>query len=448
MFGAIGLSTHVWNNRLRAGLLLAGFPVLLVVLAFGLSMVFSAGESTVGQGFARAWRQLPAFIIGAVIVSLIWFAIAWAANQAIIDAVSGARVVSRETDRRLWDLMETLCIARGETMPRLAVIDTEARNAFASGLDRKKGSVTVTRGLVDALDDRALSAVLAHELTHIRNGDARLAVIAAVFTGIITLGFDVLRGRRGGGVADAGGSSQGGGTWGRRRGGSSRDGGINVAILAIGLVIIVLAGTLSVALRMALSRNREFLADAGAVQITGDADAMIAALRRIEGRAEMALPSQLQAMLLEHAAGSRGGSLWATHPPIGARIEALVRLAGGRDPGPQPDAPAAVPVEAAPKPAPAPAPPWGRNLPLPIPGLPPVILPLPVPGAAAPGTSSAAAPETSSAAAPEQPGAATPGTADARTPDASPWGQPAGTPPPTTYVDEVAALRAKRPPDA
>ncbi|MBC7431680.1 MAG: M48 family metalloprotease, partial [Rubritepida sp.] len=375
MIRAIGLSTHVWNNAIRGTLLLAGFPVLLVVLSFGVSMVFSAGEGTVAEGFAHAWRTLPAFIGGAVLVSLIWFAIAWAANQKIIDAVSGARVVSRETDRRLWDLMETLCIARGETMPRLAVIDSEARNAFASGLDRRKGSITVTRGLVEALDDRELSAVLAHELTHIRNGDARLAVIAAVFTGVITLGFDLLLRRRGGGVADAGGTGADGTTWRGRRGssGSSRDGGLNIAILAIGLVIIVLAGTLSVALRLALSRNREYLADAGSVQITGDADAMVTALRRIDGRAEMALPSQIQAMLLEHAAGTGGGGLWATHPPIEQRIAALVRLAGARDPGPLSEP--AGPFAEGPVAKPQAAPPWGRNLPLPIPGLPPLVGP-------------------------------------------------------------------------
>lgn len=436
MFQAIGLSTHVWNNRIRSALLLAGFPMLLVILAFGLSMVFSAGERTVAQGFAHAWRQLPQFLAGAVIVSLIWFAIAWAANQRIIDAVSGARVVSRETDRRLWDLMETLCIARGETMPRLAVIDSPARNAFASGLDRKKGSITVTRGLVEALDDRALSAVLAHELTHIRNGDARLAVIAAVFTGILTLGFGALFRRGGGGVADTGGTTgtNGGGTWRGRRNssGSSRDGGLNFAILAIGVVIVVLAGTLSIALRLALSRNREFLADAGSVQITGDADAMITALRRIEGRAEMALPSQIQAMLLEHAEGASGAAFWATHPPIAQRIEALVRLAGGRDPGPLPDAPPEASAAPPSPPASPPASPWGRNLPLPIPGLPPVLLP----GGVAIGLPAGTA--TNHPTAPDT---------------AHPDGQAAATPAgpsaaPDSFSDEIAALRARRPPEA
>jgi heat shock protein HtpX len=192
----IGLSTHVWNNFFRSALLLAGFPVLLTLLSFGLSMVFAYSAGSVGEGFVVAWHHLPAYLGGACLASLVWFAIAWMANQRIIDAVSGARPASRETDLRLWDLMETLCISRGETMPRLAVIENAGRNAFASGLDRRRGNITVTSGLVEALDDRELSAVLAHELTHIRNGDARLAVIAAVFTGVITLGFDLLRNMR------------------------------------------------------------------------------------------------------------------------------------------------------------------------------------------------------------------------------------------------------------
>ena len=408
MLKAIGLSTHVWNNFLRSALLLAGFPVLLVVLSFGISMVFSYGAGSVGQGFVVAWHHLPQYLAVAVVVSLVWFAIAWMANQRIIDAVSGARVASRETDRRLWDLMETLCISRGETMPRLAVIESDGRNAFASGLDRKRGNITVTSGLVAALDDREISAVLAHELTHIRNGDARLAVIAAVFTGIITLGFDMVRNMRW--FAWGRGSSSGGGGGGetssrRSRSGSS-DSSSGAIIILIGLVIIILAGTLSVALRMALSRNREYLADAGAVQITGDADAMISALRRISQQPALpGLPSQVRAMLLEDPNGTKGGSWWATHPPIEDRIATLVRVAGGRDPGPiAAEAPAV--ADAAPAEKPAPRSPWGKALPLPIPGL---------------------------------PGAMLPGMAG---PVASPQAQP------PSFSDEIAALRAKRPPEA
>ena len=178
---------------------------------------------------------------------------------------------------------------------------------------------------------RELEAVLAHELTHIRNGDARLGVIAAVFAGIISLVAEVVfRGMRG------------------ARGGSRGRGG-GVAVL-VALAILALAWLLAVVLRFALSRNREFLADAGAVELTANPDAMISALRKVEGRSDMpAIPSQVQAMLLDWPRGASGFNLWATHPSIEARVQALVAYAGGRDPGPIADPPQEeVPPPAAP----------------------------------------------------------------------------------------------------
>ncbi len=184
---------------------------------------------------------------------------------------------------------------------------------------------------MEALDDRELEAVLAHELTHIRNGDARLGVIAAVFAGIISLVAEVLlRGFRGGR------------RWRLPTGGSGRGGRGSGAAMLVAMAILAVAWLLAVVLRFALSRNREFLADAGAVELTANPDAMISALRKVEGRSAMPdLPSQVQAMLLDWPQGASGFALWATHPPIPARIEALVRLAGGRDPGPILDPPPA-----------------------------------------------------------------------------------------------------------
>jgi heat shock protein HtpX len=232
----------------------------------------------------------------------------------------------------LWNLLENLCISRGMRMPRLAVIETEALNAYAAGLTRETGAVTVTRGLMNSLDDRELAAVLAHELAHIRNGDARLGLVAAVFVGIISLGFDMMtRTRR---IARHGrhGSGDSGGGW--RVNTNSRNAGLAALI---GVLMIALAWGLAAVLRMALSRNREFLADAGAVELTSDPDAMISALRKVEGNADMPEVSpQVRALFLEDAADSALSSLMATHPPIPARVEALVKFAGGRDPGPRP----------------------------------------------------------------------------------------------------------------
>jgi heat shock protein HtpX len=312
---ATGLSTHAWNTALRSILLLAGFPFLLTMLCFGLALVLADTGNGLGSAVRDALDILPAAIAFGLVASGIWFAIAWAFHQRILDAVTGAHPVERAAEPRLWQLAETLCISRGIAVPRLAVMESPSRNAFASGLSRETGAVTVTRGLMEALDDRELSAVLAHELSHIRNGDARLGVIAAVFAGVLSLAADLFGRVRISSSSDS------------RRGGSAA--GI------VGVVLILLAGALAVALRFALSRQREFLADAGSVQMTRDPDAMISALRKVAGHAEMpAVPGQVQALMLDWPAGESRSAAYATHPPLEERIAALVRYAGGHDPGP------------------------------------------------------------------------------------------------------------------
>lgn len=323
---AFGLRTHAWNTAWRSMLLLAGFPLLLAVMALGVGMIFGSEQRNLGRAFSNALHNLPALYAAAWVGALIWFAIAWVAHNKILDWATGAHPVTRAEEPRLWNLLENLCISRGMRMPRLAIIETPAMNAFAAGLTRDKGSVTVTRGLMQALDDRELAAVLAHELSHIRNGDARLGLIAAVFVGVISLGFDMMtRTRR----AVAAGRRTG---W--RVNTGSRNNNAGWAAL-IGVLMIAIAWLLATVLRMALSRNREFLADAGAVELTSDPDAMITALRKVEGHADMPEVSpQVRALFLEDAADSALSSLMATHPPIGDRVAALVKFAGGRDPGP------------------------------------------------------------------------------------------------------------------
>jgi heat shock protein HtpX len=329
--GAYGLRTHIWNNLWKSALLLAGFPLLLALMAYGLALVFNDDPRGLGYAMRSAAARWPYFFAMACAGAAVWFAIAWVANQRIIDGITGARPVTRTEEPLLWNTLEALCISRGITMPRLAVIETPQRNAFASGLSRDKGAVTVTRGLLDALTEAELRGVLAHELTHIRNGDARLLVIAAVFSGVISLVAEMLfRGVR-------------------FRGGDRRGNG---AAVILGFVVIALAWGLGFVLRLALSRRREFLADAGAVELTQDPDGMIAALRRIEGNSAMpAIPAQVRAMFLDDPPAQGWFSGWsATHPPISARVAALVRHAGGQDPGTASDG-AAAPWGAAAKPA-------------------------------------------------------------------------------------------------
>ncbi len=243
----------------------------------------------------------------------------------MIDAVTGARPVERREEPRLYNLLENLCISRGIPMPTLRVAEDDALNAFATGMNPKQYSITVTRGLMNALNDREMEAVLGHELTHIRNGDVRMMVIAVVIAGVVSFFGEMI-------FRLFFQASFYGGFGGRRRD-DRRGGGAGIAILiAIGL--IVLAWILSVVIRFALSRQREYLADAGSVELTKNPDAMIMALRKIEGRGELThATSAVMEMCIDNP---RMGfsNIFDTHPPIEARIAAIVKFAGGRDPGP------------------------------------------------------------------------------------------------------------------
>ena len=380
MLGAYGLRTYIWNNRLKSLVLLAGFPLLLLPICFGFALLIAAtNEPSVGQGIQDAFDLLPQLVPVAIGAALIWFVIAWFANQGIIDAVTGARRVDRKAEPRLYNLLETLCISRGITMPRLRIIETDARNAFASGVRKGQYSITVTRGLMDALTDAELDAVLGHELTHIENRDVQLLVISAVFVGIISLVGDlIVRAPRallwstsgtssGGGGSSGSGWSWGGGSSRRRGGGSSGGGGAVIILILIAVAIFLIARVLAIALSFALSRKREFLADAGSVELTKDPDAMISALRKIAGHSEIHAPAQVQEMFLDHPRQSGLGGLFSTHPPIEARIANLVKFAGGHDLGPIAEAPAEPPAAPAPLPPAAPGEvhPWGD---LPPPG--------------------------------------------------------------------------------
>ncbi len=339
MLGSYGLRTYIWNNRLKSLFLLAGFPLLLLLICFGFALVISAwSDPDVGEGIAYAFTLVPSLIPVALGGALIWFIIAWFANQKIVDVVTGAKKTDRATEPRLWNVLENLCISRGITMPRLRIIETPAMNAFASGIHKNQYTVTVTRGLLETLNDAELEAVLAHELTHIENRDVQLLVIAAVFVGIISLVGDILiRGPRllfSGGSSSSGG---GGGSWGGGGGGrsssksSSKGGGGAIILILIAVAIFLIARLLAIALNMAMSRKREFLADAGSVELTKNPDAMIAALRKISGHSDLHAPAQIQEMFLDHPRAAGFAGWLSTHPSIDDRVANLVDFAGGHD---------------------------------------------------------------------------------------------------------------------
>jgi heat shock protein HtpX len=349
---AYGLYSHIESNKRRSVALLIGLFLLVYVLVYAGAVLGEAltVNAPLDVLLRRAWldalRALPFATIGTVL----WILIAYKFHQSMIDALTGGREVTRQEQPRLYNLLENLCISRGITMPKLKVADDPALNAFATGMNEKQYAITVTSGLLDRLDDAEIESVLGHELTHIRNGDVRMLVIAVIIAGAISFFVElVFRLFFQGGIGF------------RRGGGDRRGGGAGVAIL-IAIALIVVAWALSLVIRFALSRSRELLADAGSVELTKNPDAMISALRKIEGRGELAgATSAVMEMCVDNPR-EEFSDLFATHPPIAQRIQAIMKFAGGHDPGPLPLPDAAGPALASPapgeEPPAAPAGPW------------------------------------------------------------------------------------------
>jgi heat shock protein HtpX len=321
--GAVGLQTHIWANNTRSVLLLAGFPVLMIFIIYGVQLIlmgigFLPGTGRgLGDDMALAASWLGGTVPLAFIVAGIWFAISYFGSQTMIDLMTGARKVERKSEPDLYNLLENLAISRGLRTPTLRVIDNDSLNAFATGLHEGQYSITVTRGLVNTLTRDELEAVLAHELTHVINKDVRTMVIASIFAGIISVIAElVFRGLI------------------YSRGGGRRDSKNALPLILIGLAFAAVGFALAIVIRMMLSRTREYVADAGAVELTKNPDAMISALRKVEGRSSLKGPDELQQLFLDNQPDGVGlEGLFASHPPIQKRIDALVRFGGGVDPG-------------------------------------------------------------------------------------------------------------------
>jgi len=335
---AYGLYTHIASNKFRSMLLLAGLFLLIYVLVFAGALVAEAlmrSDQSVDYYLMRASRDLIAAFPYATGVAALWIVIAYFFHQNMIDAVTGGESVTRQQQPRLYNLLENLCISRGLPMPKLKVMDSPALNAFASGLNRRQYAITVTTGLLAALNDQEIEAVLGHELTHIRNGDVQLMVIAVIIAGVVGF-FGELFFRM---FTNLSWNSSGGSSSSSSASSSSSDrdskgaGGAIIAVI-IAVALILLAWLLSQVVKLALSRSRELLADAGSVELTKNPDAMITALRKIENRGE--LPGATSAVMELCVDNPREGfaDLFATHPSVDRRVKALVQFAGGHDPGP------------------------------------------------------------------------------------------------------------------
>lgn len=302
----IGLHAQIQRNNLRSVLLLIGFPALVLIGFYAILFFGLKGEvSEINYQFIKT---LPFVLIGVAI----WFVIAYFSHTAIIKATSHAQTLSRAENMRVYNLTENLCMSIGMTMPKLFVIQSPALNAFASGLDKNSYAVTLTSGIIETLNDEELEGVIAHELTHIRNRDVRLLVISIIFVGIFAFLVQILMRT----------FIYGGG----RRKNDKVDG----KIMIVAIIVAVVVYFLSILFRFALSRKREYLADAGAVEMTKNSHALASALRKISGNHDVDVQGEdIKQMFIENSPKDKSnfmssiGGLFATHPPIDKRISIL-----------------------------------------------------------------------------------------------------------------------------
>ncbi|MDH5721757.1 MAG: M48 family metallopeptidase [Alphaproteobacteria bacterium] len=314
---AIGLSSHIWNNNARCILLLALYPVLVAVIFWVIAFLLGLG-STKGMlpgaevdtlGVAQGALNLTLEFLPLILtVVAIWFIIAWFSHSLMIRKLSHSHPVARSEEPELYNLLENLCISRGIKIPHLEIIETHARNAFASGIDEKSYSITVTRGLMNSLAKDELEGVLAHELTHILNRDVRLLIVCVIFTGMFgflaQLAWSNIRYSL---------------FYSRQR----RDNSMATVFAMLIIAVVLWLGYMATLLmRFALSRHREYMADAGAVEMTKNPDGMMRALMRISGRDRIPeTTDDIAMMCIENHVPFLG--VFATHPPIEQRIIAL-----------------------------------------------------------------------------------------------------------------------------
>lgn len=314
--GSITFIDLIRRNK-RRSVVLIGFMIALGMAVGAVIAAVAAGHSDV---------LLPAAIMGAVAALLVGgLGALWSyfGGASAILAMSGAREIQQSDDPELFNVVDELRLAAGLPMPRVFLLDDSALNAFATGRDPGHAAVAITTGLRSALTRDELQGVMAHEMAHVRHYDIRFAMLMATMVGLIVFACDAF-------LRIAFHSGRG------SRRSDNKGGGAAVAVLIIvAVVLAVIAPLLARIIQMTYSREREYLADAGAVELTRNPEGLISALRKLAGdtdplvdranraTAHMFIVNPLKKM---HDSGQALDSVMSSHPPIQKRIERLAAL--------------------------------------------------------------------------------------------------------------------------
>ncbi|MBR1492210.1 MAG: M48 family metallopeptidase [Bacteroidaceae bacterium] len=327
----VGIHTQIARNNWNSMVLLLMFPCIILGMLwvfcciFGIretydyygNSLFSLDYDTINEVWL-GWAPWAAGIVG------IWLLIAYAFNVQMIQHATGAQPLERKENPRVYNLVENLCMSCGMPMPKVNIIDDPQLNAFASGINQKSYTVTLTRGIIDYLSNEELEGVIAHELTHIRNRDTRVLIVSIVFVGILSTVLMVLTR----GVLRvflwSGGSS--------RRSNGKNGGGVAIIVVIIAAIVCAaIAYFLTTLTRFAISRKREFMADAGSAELTHNPRALASALRKISAhpglghinREDIAQLYIIHPKKTTQSFFDKLQSLFSTHPSTAERIRIL-----------------------------------------------------------------------------------------------------------------------------
>ncbi len=289
----IDFRDQIARNKTKSFLFMFFVLIVLIMLGYVLMQFLSIDFFS----FAIIW----------IIISISYILISYYNSDKIALAATGAKQAPREQFRQLYNSVEGLTIASGLPMPRIYVMQNQQINAFATGRDEKHSAVCVTTGALERLSKQELEGVLAHELTHVKNYDVRFATLVAVLVGMISIISQMfLRSLWYGGASSRD----------DRKGGSA-------IFLLIGIALAILAPIAVKLVQLAISRKREFMADAGSVEITRYPKGLINALRKISNDKPMKVNAAVAPLFFSDPLKGRIVNLFQTHPPISKRIEVL-----------------------------------------------------------------------------------------------------------------------------
>ena len=326
----VGIHTQQVRNNMKSMLLLIIFPCIILGIVYLFMAFLNMQEVPDGYGGAtmgfdamatnEAFLMTLPWVVGIV---GIWFLISYFSNASMVRQATGARPLERRENPRVYNIVENLTMTCGMPMPKINVIDDPQLNAFASGIDEKSYTVTVTTGICDRLNDDELAGVIGHELTHIRNRDTRLLIVSIIFVGIMSTALSLAVRMLWNTFIYGGGN--------RRSSREGKNGGSVIAVILVAIVLAAIGYFFTLLTRFAISRKREYMADAGGAELCGNPLALASALRKISGdpglgnvdRDDVAQLFIVKPIAFKSEFTNMMSKLFSTHPSIESRIAYL-----------------------------------------------------------------------------------------------------------------------------